>query len=88
MTASSKNYFVNGPRSEYMADNQYRGLLTEREREIIRGNADVSDNYRYRVVSRIRTKIENIDEDADILAENREDLLEELREVVCERDNY
>ena len=69
-----------------MVDDQYRGLLTEREREILRGDADVSDNYRYRVVSRIRTKIENIDKDADILAENRDDLLEELREVICEND--
>lgn len=67
-----------------MVDDQYRGLLTEREREIIKGDADVSDNYRYRVVSRIRTKIENVDEDIDILAKNREDLLMELREVVCE----
>lgn len=67
-----------------MVDDQYRGLLTEREREIIAGDADVSDNYRYRVVSRIRTKIENVDEDIAVLAENREDLLEELREVVCE----
>jgi hypothetical protein len=66
-----------------MVDDQYRGLLTEREREIIRGDADVSDNYRYRVVSRIRTKIENIDGDVEILSENREDLLEELRDVVC-----
>ncbi len=66
-----------------MVDNQYRGILTEREREILRGDADVSDNYRYRVVSRIRTKIDNMDDDIDILAENREDLLEELREVVC-----
>jgi len=66
-----------------MVDNQYRGILTEREREILSGDADVSDNYRYRVVSRIRTKIENVDEDIEILAENREDLLEELREVVC-----
>ena len=66
-----------------MVDDQYRGLLTEREREIIEWDADVSDNYRYRVVSRIRTKIENVDEDVEILAENREDLLEELREVVC-----
>jgi len=66
-----------------MVDNQYRGILTEREREILKGDADVSDNYRYRVVSRIRTKIENVDDDIEILAENREDLLEELREVVC-----
>lgn len=69
-----------------MVDDQYRGLLTEREREILEGEADVSDNYRYRVVSRIRTKIENIDDDVEILAENREDLLEELREVVCRNE--
>lgn len=67
-----------------MVDDQYRGLLTEREREIIRGEANVSDNYQYRVVSRIRTKIENVDEDVEILAENREDLLEELQQVVCD----
>lgn len=67
-----------------MVDNQYRGLLTEREREILKGEADVSDNYQYRVASRIRTKIENMDEDVEILAENREDLLEKLQEVVCE----
>jgi len=69
-----------------MVDNQYRGLLTDRKREIIRGDADISDSYRYRVVSRVRTKIENLDKDADILAENRNDLLDELREVVCEDD--
>lgn len=83
VTGSSKNYFDVGSRIASMVDDQYRGILTEREREIIRGDADVSDNYRYRVVSRIRTKIENIEEDVEILADNREDLLEELREVVC-----
>lgn len=67
-----------------MVDDQYRGLLTDREREILEGKADVSDNYRYRVVSRIRSKIESVDEDVEILAENREDLLNELQEVVCE----
>lgn len=67
-----------------MVDDQYRGLLTEREREILRGEADVSDNYRYRVVSRIRTKIENVDEDVEILDKNRQDLLKELRQVVCD----
>jgi len=66
-----------------MVDDQYRRILTEREREILSGDADVSDNYRYRVVSRVRTKIENLDDDIEILAQNREDLLEELREVVC-----
>jgi hypothetical protein len=70
--------------SESMVDDQYRGLLTEREREILRGDAEVSDNYRYRVVSRVRTKIENLGEDAALLAEHRPDLLDELREEVCD----
>ena len=84
MAGFSKNHFDTGWRIVGMVDDQYRGLLTEREREIIRGDADVSDNYRYRVVSRIRTKIESIDKDVDILAEGREDLLKELRDAVCE----
>ena len=71
-----------------MVDDQYRGLLTEREREILSGEADVSDNYRYRVVSRIRTKIGNVDDDVQILAENRQDLLEELQQIVCESEEY
>ena len=61
-----------------------RGLLTNREQEIIEGDADVSDEYYYRVVSRIRNKIERVEEDVEILEENRSDLLEELRDVVCE----
>ena len=61
-----------------------RGLLTDREREIIQGEAEVSDDYRYRVASRIRNKIDRIDEDVEILEENRSDLLEELRDTVCE----
>lgn len=67
-----------------VTDDQYRGLLTEREHEILRGEADVSDNYRYRVVSRIRTKINTLESDVNLLKEVRPDLLEELREVVCD----
>ena len=69
-----------------MVDNQYRGLLTNRVREIIKGEANVSDNYRYRVVSRVRTKIKNVSRDVEILSENRGDLLEELQETVCENN--
>jgi hypothetical protein len=64
-----------------------RGLLTDREREIIRREADVSDDYRYRVASRIRNKIERVEGDVSILEEHRADLLEELRDVVCEEDS-
>lgn len=69
-----------------MADDQYRGLLTQREREILSGDADVSDNYRYRVVSRVRTKIRALEKDVQILAEHRPDLLDELKEAACNDD--
>lgn len=61
-----------------------RGLLTDREREILTNSTEVSDNYRYRVISRIRTKIDRIEGDVTILAKERPDLLDELQEVVCE----
>ena len=70
-----------------MADDQYRGLLTEREREILSGDADVSDNYRYRVVSRIRTKLETLEKDVAVLEENHPDLYSELLEIVCENND-
>ena len=79
----SKRYYILAQSVTNMVDDQYRGLLTEREREILSGEADVSDNYQYRVVSRIRTKIDNVDDDVEILAENRQDLLEKLQQIVC-----
>ena len=84
----SKRYYILAQSLTNMVDDQYRGLLTEREREILRGEADVSDNYRYRVVSRIRTKIDNIDDDVEILSENRQDLLEELQQIVCDPEEH
>lgn len=67
-----------------MPEKDYRALLTEREREILTGEADVEDSYRYRVVSRIRQKIERLEEDATILRENHDGLHQELQEAVCE----
>ena len=60
-----------------------RGILTTREREILRGEADVSDNYSYRVVTRVRKKIKRLEHDLEILDEYRPDLADELRETVC-----
>jgi len=34
-----------------------RALLTEREKEILSGEADVSDNYRYKVKSTVRNRV-------------------------------
>jgi hypothetical protein len=63
-----------------------RGILTAREQEIIRGEADVSDNYSYRVISRVRKKITRLEHDLELLDEHRPDLADELRETVCEGD--
>ena len=60
-----------------MADDR-RGLLTPREREILSGEADVTEKYYYSVVSRVRSKIQKVEEDAQLLRENHPDLFEEL----------
>jgi hypothetical protein len=70
------------PESESMPDKEYRAILTDREKEIIRGEADVSEGYYYRVVSRVRQKIEELDNDLDVLAEHAT-LADELRDIVC-----
>ena len=61
-----------------------RGLLTDREREILQGEADVSDGYRYRVISRVRKKIERLQRDREILEANHPQLAQEFYEAACE----
>lgn len=66
-----------------MAKEDYRALLTDREIEILKREAGVSDKYYYRVVSRVRDKIERLEADMEILDDNHDTLGEELRETVC-----
>jgi len=65
-----------------MADR--RALLTDRERKIIRGDADVSDSYRYQTISRVRSRFDRLEEDLEAFRAHGE-LLTELREIVCEQ---
>jgi hypothetical protein len=65
------------------SEKEYRAILTPREREIIRGEADVSDSYYYRVVSRVREKIEQLESDLETLDEHHPGLADELREAIC-----
>ena len=67
-----------------MADDQYRGLLTEREREILSEEVDVSDGYYSRVRTRVRNKIEIFGEDLEFLQEYEEDVAERLRAEICD----
>jgi len=59
-----------------------RALLTEREREALTG--DGSDSYRYKTRTYFRSRLEQLETDVTLLAEHDPELLEELREVVCE----
>jgi hypothetical protein len=61
---------------------QGRGLLTEREREAIAG--ETSDSYRYKTRSFLRDRIEKVADDVELLKEHDPDLLDELRDAVCE----
>ena len=67
-----------------MADDDYRAILTDREAEILSGEADVSEKYYYRVVTRVRDKVEKLSQDLDVLDEHHDTLGDELREIVCE----
>ena len=60
-----------------------RALLTDREREILLNDGeDVSEKYYGVVVTRVRKKIELVEEDLEAL-ETHDSLADEFREVVC-----
>lgn len=68
---------------EYQAG-MARALLTDGERRHISGESG-EDQRRYESVSRVRNRIqEELTTDVEILEEHHPELLEELREVVCE----
>lgn len=61
-----------------------RALLTEREREILSGEADVTDNYRYKVQSIVRNRVrKRLGDDVDVLREHFSEVYEMLQEEVC-----
>lgn len=65
-----------------------RGLITFTERERIAGIDNVEDSKRYQAVSRVRRRInEEVTDEVALLREHHPDLLEELREVVCEEEH-
>jgi hypothetical protein len=66
---------------------RYRALLTETDRDHITGESDPTAQQRDQSVYRVRQRIsEELPKDIEILAEERPDLLAELREVVCENN--
>lgn len=64
---------------------RYRALMTETDREYISGEGDPTGEQVDQAVYRVRERIrEELVQDMEILAEHRPDILEELREEVCE----
>ena len=76
------------PEREELMTEEGRALVTDREREIISGDADVSDNYEYKVKSIVRNRIrKRLGDDVDFLKEHfpeAHDLV--VGEVCDERD--
>jgi hypothetical protein len=65
---------------------QYRAVMTATDRKRITGEANVPDSKRYETASRIRKRIEELEQDAEILAEHHPKLYEELHEAVCDQE--
>lgn len=62
-----------------------RALITETEREQISG--EHGSERKYQATTRIRNRIrDELPKDVEIIEEHHPDLLEELREVVCDDD--
>lgn len=65
-----------------------RGLITDLEAERIAGEGSSEDAKRYQAISRVRRRIdEELPKNIELLREHHPQLLEELREVVCEDGN-
>jgi len=74
--------------SELVVTDEGRALLTEREAEIISGEADVSDNYRYKVQSTVRNRVrKHLGDDVEILQEHFPEVYELVLKEVCEDDD-
>ena len=67
-----------------MADDGPRGLMTDREAEILLEEADVSQKYHDVVVTRVRKRIKRLGEKELAALENHDTLADELRSIVCD----
>ncbi|WP_436931481.1 hypothetical protein [Halosimplex halobium] len=63
-----------------------RGILTERDREII--PQDANNPRRPEIKSRIRKRMDRIEEDLEILEEHEPELAEEFRTRLCAGSEY
>ena len=64
---------------------RYRAIMTDTDRAYISGEGDATENQRAQSASRVRMRIQQeLPKDIAILEEHHPELLNELREVVCD----
>jgi hypothetical protein len=74
-----------GSETTELMSEEGRALLTDREREIISGEADVSDNYEYKVRSIVRNRIrKRLGNDVEFLEREFPEVYEMVVEEVCD----
>ena len=73
------------PETDELMTEEGRALVTDREREIISGDADVSDNYEYKVKSVVRNRIKKrLGDDVEFLEIHFPEAYELITQVVCD----
>lgn len=65
----------------------YRALLTDRERDVLSGDTEVSQNYFNQIRYRVREKIDRLGPDIELLKTHQPDLADYLRETIAESLN-
>lgn len=70
--------------TESLNVSKYRAIMTTTDRKRITGTADVSDEKRYQAVHRVRSRIDELEQDTQLLKEYHPDLYRELRDAICE----
>lgn len=74
-----------GMKKDNRSMGRYRAIMTETDRDHISGESNPSQQQKDQAVYRVRQRIsDELPKDIELLQEHRPDLLEELREVVCE----
>lgn len=68
-----------------MSDEGPRALVTDREREILLGDADVTEKYYHVVVTRVRKRINRLEDELEAI-NSHATLGDELRAVVCKEE--
>ena len=62
-----------------------RALMTKTDRQQIADSDTKNENKRYQAISRVRGRIKDeLPKDVEIMARHHPELLQELRDVVCE----